>query len=231
MAISATTGTTNTTNAANTTGTTSTTASVLGSGSNAPSNAAETEDRFLRLLVAQMQNQDPMNPLDNAQVTTQMAQIQTVNGLETLNASVLGLNTQFSQLQAMSGAALVGRGVLVDGSRMDIVDGQGRGGFDLLTSADRVSVDVLDGTGRVIDTMQMGSQGPGRHSFDWTPPHGVDAARATSFRVNSTLLGEQVQNVPLAHDRVVAVSSYANGLVLELAAGATVPYEQVRVFD
>jgi flagellar basal-body rod modification protein FlgD len=144
---------------------------------------------------------------------------------------VLGLHTQFAQLQAMSGAALVGRGVLVDGNRIDVVDGEGRGGFDLLTSADRVSVDVLDGTGRVIDTVQMGGQGPGRHTFEWTPPPGVDGTRAASFRVNSTLLGEEVQNVPLAHDRVVAVSSYANGLVLELAAGATVPYEQVRVFD
>jgi flagellar basal-body rod modification protein FlgD len=224
MATSAATGTTNTSP-------TTSVSALTGTGSNTPSNAAETEDRFLRLLVAQMQNQDPLNPLDNAQVTTQMAQIQSVQGLETLNASVLGLNTQFAQLQAMSGAALVGRGVLVDGSRMDVVDGAGRGGFDLLTSADRVSVEVLDSTGRVIDTMQLGSQGPGRHSFDWTPPQGVDPARAASFRVNSTLLGEEVQNVPLMHDRVVAVSSYANGLVLELAAGETVPYEQVRVFD
>ena len=224
MATAPATGTTNST-------ATPTVSSLLGNGSSTPSNAAETEDRFLRLLVAQMQNQDPLNPLDNAQVTTQMAQIQSVQGLETLNASVLGLNAQFSQLQAMSGASLVGRGVLVDGSRMDIVDGAGRGGFDLLTSADRVSVEVLDATGRVIDTMQLGDHGPGRHTFEWTPPPGVDATRAASFRVNSSLMGEEVQNVPLAHDRVVAVSSYANGLVLELAAGETVPYEDIRVFD
>ncbi len=218
------------------TGTTTTpaapaTSPLIGTGSNNPSNAAETEDRFLRLLVAQMQNQDPLNPLDNAQVTTQMAQIQTVNGLETLNASVLGLNTQFQQLQAVSGAALVGRGVLVDGSRMEVTDGEGRGGFDLLTSADQVNVEVLDGAGRVIDTMRLGDRAAGRHTFDWTPSTGVDPARAASFRVVSSLNGVKVENVPLAHDRVTAVSSYANGLVLELAAGGTFPYEQIRVFD
>ncbi len=51
-------------------------------------------DRFLKLLVTQLQNQDPLNPMDNAQITSQMAQINTVNGITTLNTSVSGLNTQ-----------------------------------------------------------------------------------------------------------------------------------------
>ena len=69
-------------------------ASASGSGAN-------TEDRFLKLLVAQLQNQDPLNPMDNAQVTTQMAQIQTVSGIDKLNTTVQGLNAQFAQLQAL----------------------------------------------------------------------------------------------------------------------------------
>ena len=51
----------------------------------APTTNAGSEDRFLKLLVAQMQNQDPLNPMDNAQVTSQMAQINTVSGIEKLN--------------------------------------------------------------------------------------------------------------------------------------------------
>jgi flagellar basal-body rod modification protein FlgD len=53
--------------------------------------ATEIQDRFLKLLVAQMTNQDPLNPLDNAQVTTQLAQISTVSGLDKLNDSLSGL--------------------------------------------------------------------------------------------------------------------------------------------
>ena len=68
---------------------------------------AGSADRFLKLLVAQMQNQDPLNPMDNAQVTSQMAQINTVNGIEKLNTTVQGLSGQFMQMQAMQGAALV----------------------------------------------------------------------------------------------------------------------------
>ena len=49
------------------------------------------EDRFLTLLMTQIKNQDPLNPLDNAQVTTQLAQINTVNGIERLNATLTKL--------------------------------------------------------------------------------------------------------------------------------------------
>ena len=94
-------------------------------------NDAGSEDRFLKLLVAQMQNQDPMNPLDNAQVTSQMAQINTVTGNDKLNTTVAGLNGQLVQLQALQGATLVGRAVTVAGDRLAVVDGQGVGGFEL----------------------------------------------------------------------------------------------------
>ena len=79
-----------------------------------------TSDRFLKLLVAQMQNQDPLNPMDNAQVTSQMAQINTVTGIEKLNTTVQGLNGQFVQLQALQGASLVGRDVIVAGNRCSV---------------------------------------------------------------------------------------------------------------
>ena len=69
---------------------------------------------FLRMLTVQMQNQDPLNPLDNAQITSQMAQINTVSGIEKLNTTVQGLNGQFMQMQVLQGTALVGRDVTTD---------------------------------------------------------------------------------------------------------------------
>src|SRR4051812_530763 len=89
------------------------------------SKSGETEDRFLKLLVAQLKNQDPLNPMDNAQVTTQMAQIQTVSGIDKLNTTVQGLNGQFAQLQALSGASLVGHDVLIEGNRIVADNGVG----------------------------------------------------------------------------------------------------------
>jgi flagellar basal-body rod modification protein FlgD len=193
--------------------------------------AAEGSDRFLKLLVAQLQNQDPLNPLDNAQVTSQLAQIQTVNGIEKLNTSVLGLNAQFAQLQALGGAALVGRNVLIEGSRLDAGDGIGHGGFEIASQADRVQLEVLDGGGHVIDSTELGAAASGRHSFDWTPQPGVDATRAASFRITAALGTNAVAATTLARDRVDAVSAGPGGLTLELQRAGPVAYERVKLFD
>jgi flagellar basal-body rod modification protein FlgD len=205
-------------------------AGVAAGTSNAAANA-NSEDRFLKLLVAQLQNQDPLNPMDNAQVTSQMAQIQTVSGIEKLNSTVLGLNAQFAQLQTLGGAALVGRHVLIEGNRLAAIDGVGHGGFELASQADRVKLEVLDGAGRVIDSVDLGAHASGRHSFDWTPPAGVDPAQAVKFRLTATLGTAAVATTSYTHDRVDAVSAGVDGLVLELANAGPVSYDKVKVFD
>lgn len=196
----------------------------------APANA-NTEDRFLKLLVAQLQNQDPLNPMDNAQVTSQMAQIQTVSGIDKLNTTVQGLNTQFAQLQALTGAALVGHDVLIEGNRLVAENGSGHGGFELASQADRVRIEVLDGAGRVIDTDDLGAMASGRHSFDWTPAAGVDASQAAKFRVVATLGTTAVATTAYMRDRVDAVSVGPSGLVLELANAGPTSYDKVKAFD
>lgn len=196
----------------------------------APANA-NTEDRFLKLLVAQLQNQDPLNPMDNAQVTSQMAQIQTVSGIDKLNTTVQGLNTQFAQLQALTGAALVGHDVLIEGNRLVAENGSGHGGFELASQADRVRIEVLDGAGRVIDTDDLGAMASGRHSFDWTPAAGVDASQAAKFRVVATLGTTAVATTAYMRDRVDAVSVGLSGLVLELANAGPTSYDKVKAFD
>jgi len=207
--------------------------SSAGSAASASTSAANgnSEDRFLKLLVAQLKNQDPLNPMDNAQVTSQMAQIQTVSGIEKLNSTVLGLNAQFAQLQTLGGAALVGRNVLIEGNRMVATDGAGHGGFELASQADRVKLEVLDGAGRVIDTVELGANASGRHSFDWTPPAGIDAAQAVKFRISATLGTTAVAATTYTRDRVDAVSAGVDGLVLELANAGPVGYDKVKVFD
>ncbi len=68
--------------------------------------AAEQQDRFMKLLVTQMKNQDPLNPMDNATLTTQIAQINTVAGIEKLNTAVEGLTSQFAAMRQLVEARL-----------------------------------------------------------------------------------------------------------------------------
>jgi flagellar basal-body rod modification protein FlgD len=194
--------------------------------------AAGGADRFLKLLVAQMQNQDPLNPMDNAQVTSQMAQINTVTGIEKLNTTVQGLSSQFAQLQALQGASLVGRDVIVPGNLMDIdpETAMGQGGFELTSAADSVTVEVLSASGQVVNTIQLGAQSAGLHSFDW------NAGTATNdsglrFRVTSRLGSVNTTATALMRDTVDAISTSGTGFNLQLARTGTVAYSDVKAFN
>lgn len=193
-------------------------------------NNAGAADRFLKLLVAQMQNQDPLNPMDNAQVTSQMAQINTVTGIEKLNTTVQGLNSQFVQMQALQGASLVGRNVIVPGNLVDIDEGVGQGGFELTSAADAVKVEILSASGQVVETMQLGAQSAGMHSFDWKAGTATNDS-GLRFRVTSTLGGVTTTATPLMRDTVDAVSTSGTGFSLELARSGSVGYADIKAFN
>jgi flagellar basal-body rod modification protein FlgD len=193
--------------------------------------AAGGADRFLKLLVAQMQNQDPLNPMDNAQVTSQMAQINTVTGIEKLNTAIGGLSSQFVQMQAMQGATLVGRDVIVPGKVLDINDaGVGQGGFELTSAADSVTVDIMSPSGQVVDTLNLGAQSSGMHSFDWNAKGATNDSNLT-FRVTSKLGATTTTSTALMRDTVSAVSTTGTGFNLELQHSGTVSYATVKAFN
>jgi len=209
--------------------------SVLSASNKAPppaaaTAAAETSDRFLKLLVAQMKNQDPLSPMDNAQVTSQMAQINTVTGIEKLNASVQALSGQFVQMQALQGATLVGHDVVVPGNLLSIAGGQAQGGFELANAADSVKVEVLAASGQVLDTIELGAQSGGLHSFGW-PAGAADESSGLRFRVTAMSGATKLVATPLMRDRVDAVSTHGDSLMLELQKSGTVAYSTVKAFN
>ncbi len=154
---------------------------------NATDTAASTEDRFLKLLVAQMRNQDPLNPLDNAQVTSQLAQINTVRGIEELNASMSKMAAAATAVSPASVVGLLGRQVLVAGnslewSGMEVASPDpdptmppgsspdaksARLGFELASDARAVRVEIVDASGRAVHAYEAGDVPAGVHSFAW----------------------------------------------------------------
>jgi flagellar basal-body rod modification protein FlgD len=203
-----------------------------GGATAATANDAASADRFLKLLVTQMQNQDPLNPMDNAEITSQMAQINTVTGLQTLNTSVQGLSTQFVQMQALQGAALVGHEITLQGNRMAVnaATGQGVAGFELGLPADAVKVEILNPAGRVVETQNLGALGSGRHDITWDAtkaPPGLDYR----FRITATAGAQTVVTTPLMRDQVQAVSTSGGGLVLNTLFSGDVAYGDVKAFN
>ena len=193
--------------------------------------AKATSERFLKLLVAQMQNQDPLSPMDNAQVTSQMAQINTVSGIEKLNLTVQGLSSQFAQLQAVQGVSLVGHDVVVPGNTLQVAeDATAQAGYELAGPADQVKVEILGPSGKVIDTLNLGAQTTGVHSFDWEA--GANASTTgLRFRVTATSGSVNTAATTLVRDKVAAVSTANSVFSLELVNAGTVPYSSIKAFN
>lgn len=194
-------------------------------------NEAGSADRFLKLLVTQMQNQDPLNPTDNAQITSQMAQINTVSGISRLNATVESLRSQFMQMQTLQGAALVGRDITVKGDRVDVESGSGSGAFELAGTADSVNVEILNAAGRVVDTVKLGALPAGRHDFTWAAGSTVADGADYRFRIAATAGTVKVTTTSLMRDEVVAVSTENNALTLETRHSGSVAYADVQAFN
>lgn len=194
-----------------------------------------SEDKFLTLLVAQMRNQDPLNPLDNAQVTSQLAQINTVRGIEKLNASMGTLVDRIGAQGALDAAALIGRQVLAEGDTLTIGEGDEASSlaaaFELAAPAANVSMQVYDEAGALIADMSLGALDAGVHPFEWDGRDADGEALGPGtyyFHVSAMNEGAQVTAVTLAPSTVVGVTRSGNGFDLELASGAVVGRDSVR---
>ena len=138
-----------------------------------------SQTRFLTLLTAQLKNQDPMNPLDNAQVTSQLAQISTVDGIERLNTMLGQIMEGQQSAETLQAASLVGRGVLVPGKGLMLTDAGAVGGFSLAAPADKVTVSIKDANGLEVANVDLGAFDAGTHNFQWDGTT-IDGTRAAN---------------------------------------------------
>lgn len=180
----------------------------------------EAEDRFLMLLTTQLQNQDPLNPLDNAQMTSQLAQISTVSGIEKLNATLQKLLSGMSDSQAMEAAALVNHGVLVPGASMTLGESGAIFGFELGSAADDVMVTIKDSNGLVVRTLSLGEVEAGVHPYLWDGKSDSGAQAATgnnyTYSVSAKRGTTTSAATALAYGLVQAVTRGSGGLTLEV---------------
>ncbi len=176
--------------------------------------ADELQNRFLKLLVAQLKNQDPNNPLDNAQVTSQMAQLSTVTGIQGLNDTFKSMEAMMTASQTMQASSLVGKQVMVSGNTVTLADGQpSRLAFDLGGNADMVYVEVKSKSGEVMDTIDMGRQSTGLKTLEWDGKGSNGQALPQgdyTYTVNATAAG-----------KAVPVTSYSIASVMSVAQGTT----------
>ncbi|HXH16943.1 MAG TPA: flagellar hook capping FlgD N-terminal domain-containing protein [Sphingomonas sp.] len=187
---------------------------------------------FLKLMTAQMQNQDPFNPVDNTQMVAQMAQISTTSGISEMNSTMKAIADKLGVTSTGEALGYVGKTVLTAGST---AYGRAAGGIagsvELAGAATDVNVTISDANGAVLKTMSLGKQAAGTASYDWD---GRDAAGADAgsgpftVAVAAQNAGTTVGATSLVWAPVQSVSTTTGAAILTLPGLGEIPATAVR---
>lgn len=132
----------------------------------AQSTAESGRDTFLRLLVAQLEHQDPLSPMENAEFTAQLAQFSALEQLEAMNANLGSLVATQQGLQAVQASALLGKDIVAKGDTIQVQQGQGGPlAYELMADSSTVTIRVFNTTGQLVQTLTPGPQSAGHHSI------------------------------------------------------------------
>ena len=206
-------------------------AQLNGAGATSTSSTDELQDRFMSVLLAQLKNQDPLNPMDNAEMTSQLAQISTVTGITKLNDSMTGIAEVFSSGQLLQAAGLVGRQVMAEGDTLNLSGGEAQAGVKLDGATDQLSIKIFNAQGSQVGTLELGQQAAGFVPFTWDGQDASGNALADgdySYTVTATRTGAAVEATRYGVDAVSSVASGASGISVQLQTGSTIGLSQIQ---
>ena len=185
-------------------------------------------------MVAQLQNQDPLKPLESNEFLSQVAQFSAVSGIEDMRSSMAELAASMQSNQALQASMLVGREVLVPGNVATLLPGESYAGVvDLGVSSPQVNLDVFDSAGQLVRQISLGAHeaGPVRFSWDGLTETGQAApAGIYSVRANAVVDGQNEAMGTFIQTRVdsVTLGSQPGGLILNLKDIGPVSFNDVR---
>lgn len=189
---------------------------------------------FLRLMVAQVQNQDPMQPQANGEFLSQLAQFSTNDGITKMQDSLQQLATSLQSNQALQASALVGRKVLVNSDQMSLgADGDVKVAIDMPTGMNNLSAKIYSESGELLKTIPLGDPAAGFFQFNWD---GKDIneqrlpAGKYKVEVHGTYGGEEraLKTMTSANVDSVSLGQNGEGLKLNVAGVGSVFLDQVR---
>ena len=195
------------------------------------SGSQEAQDRFMTLLISQMKNQDPLNPMDNAQMTSQLAQLSTVTGIDKLNTTMESLISNMQSSQTYQASSMIGHTVLVPGNTFSLANSQGTFAIELPSKADAVSVTIKDSAGRTVKDMTLGGQAAGTLPVGWNGYNDAGNLAADGvykIEVTATAAGIAIEVNTLSYAGVNSISNGTSGIKLHLDNNTVVSTSDVQ---
>lgn len=211
----------------------STSSSSTSSTSSTSTSSTLGKDDFLTLLVTQLENQDPLQPMDNTEFVSQLAQFSSLEGITNLNTTMTTMSGSLTSMQNYSAASLIGKYVKTDGSDIYYSGSQANFGYTLDSSASSVTVSIKDSSGNTVNTMDMGAQDSGTYDLAWD---GTDSSGNTllsgtySFSVDAKdSTGQSITASTYTIDAVAGVTFDSTTGAASLAVGdKTVTMDNVK---
>jgi flagellar basal-body rod modification protein FlgD len=188
---------------------------------------------FLKLMTAQMKNQDPFEPVDNTQMVAQMAQFSSLAGISEMSSTLKSMADKLGATSIADASSYIGKTVLTKG---DTAYGRSSGGIagavELSGSASDVRVTIEGQDGQILNQLSLGAQAKGTAAYDWDGKTSTGADAGTGpFRVTITAQnnGATVGATGLVWAPVQSVSVPASGTpTLNVAGLGTVAVGAVR---
>jgi flagellar basal-body rod modification protein FlgD len=174
-------------------------------------NTTLTQEDFLNLLMKQLQYQDPLSPMDNYQMATQMAQFETVQALDDMTQLLQNLRAS-SSLQSVG---LIGKKVEVPGNTLSIDQNTVSGGSYQLTSPGQVYIQIFDANGNMVRLIDEGVKDTSKQSFTWDGKNQQGAqlpAGNYTFEVSAVDKTNQSIQVSTSSIGTVTGISFENGV-------------------
>ncbi|MBK6958809.1 MAG: flagellar hook assembly protein FlgD [Nitrosomonas sp.] len=208
-----------------------TVSSITTTGITAKKEAENTQDRFLKLLVTQMKNQDPLKPLDNAEVTSQLAQISTVSGIDKLNTTLKLLSSDYEDSQSIEATAMIGRDAFVPGRSIQLEKNAAIAGIELAQPVDGLKVTISDSHGVAIRNIDLKAHPAGISKIGWDgeTDSGAKAADGEyTFEVSATQGGKDIKVNTLALGSVNSISNGEQGTLLDMGKLGLVSLSDIK---
>lgn len=180
------------------------------------------QEDFFSLLSQQLAYQDPFEPVDNSEMIAQMASFTTAEGITKMGTEFGGMSDILTSSQALEASSLVGKKVLTPGNLAYLPEtGGASGSISSKTGASSVMVNIEDGSGSVIRSINLGDIKPGNQRFSWD---GLDSqgnrAKAGEYTLKATGLvngqGEELTTESYAHVESVSLGGGQTGVSLNL---------------
>ena len=214
---------------------TNTSADGLAAATNSASGKkALGKDAFLQLLVTQLKNQNPLEPQDNGEFVAQLAQFSSLEGITTLNDTVSGLASNYNSSQALQASSLVGRSVIAPSDKSVVDTSKSFSGtIAVPASVDPLKVKITDADGKVVRTIDLGSQKAGTSSFIWDGKNDageVAKAGTYTFGATATYDGKATSLVTYLPATVnsVTISQTGGEVMLNLAGAGSIALSKVQ---